>query len=260
MSFNRCTVIRLFAAAAATSLLPFTAFAQLPVAPAARLSTRDYPSELACGARASATRPDETLRIAPGRERGKFLLGPSDPIIVRGGTAEGVRVGQDYFVRRVTADRFTEAGSDGVPTLSIHTSGWIRIVQVQDHAAIATVTRACGGMQEGDYLEAFAMPEIPTAATRTGDADFAHPGRIVLGDDRRQMGASGDLMVFDRGSDHGLRKGQHLTIFRETTDGLGVIIRIGEGTAMLVSPETTIVRIDRSSDAVYVGDMVAIHR
>jgi hypothetical protein len=74
------------------------------------------------------------------------------------------------------------------------------------------------------------------------------------------MGASGDLMVFDRGSDHGLRKGQHLTIFRETTDGLGVIIRIGEGTAMLVSPETTIVRIDRSSDAVYVGDMVAIHR
>ena len=29
---------------------------------------------------------------------------------------------------------------------------------------------------------------------------------------------------------------------------------------MIVSPETTVVRIDKATDAIYVGDLVAIHR
>jgi hypothetical protein len=82
----------------------------------------------------------------------------------------------------------------------------------------------------------------------------------LLGDDRRQMGATGDLMVFDRGSDHGVRNGQRLTIFRETVGGAGPVARVGEATAMIVSPETTVIRIDRSTDAIYVGDLIAIHR
>ena len=49
--------------------------------------------------------------------------------------------------------------------------------------------------------------------------------------DRRQMAAQGDLMVFDRGSDHGLRGGQRLTIFRATAGGTGPIARIAEGVA-----------------------------
>ncbi len=67
-------------------------------------------------------------------------------------------------------------------------------------------------------------------------------------------------MVFDRGSDHGLRGGQRLTIFRTTAAGTGPISRIAEATAMIVSPETTIIRIDKTTDAVHVGDLVAIHR
>jgi hypothetical protein len=67
-------------------------------------------------------------------------------------------------------------------------------------------------------------------------------------------------MVFDRGSDHGLRNGQRLTIFRETVGGAGPVVRVGEATAMIVSPETTVIRVDKSTDAIYVGDLVAIHR
>jgi len=259
MMSKRRSVIRLFVAAAATSLLPSAAHAQLP-ATTARTAQRDYQSELACGARATATAPTATIRLAEGREHGKALFGPGDPIIVRGGTTQGVRVGQDYFVRRVTDDRFTQPGSDGVPTISIHTAGWIRIVETSADAAIATVTRACGAMQEGDYLEPFVLPTIPVTPPETGEPDYLNPGRLLLGDDRRQMGAAGDLMVFDRGSDHGLRNGQRLTIFRQTAGGLGPVAFVGQATAMIVSPETTVVRIDKSTDAIYVGDLVAIHR
>jgi hypothetical protein len=263
MSSNRRSVIRLFVVLAATSLLPAAIHAQMPIARTARLAVRDFPSELACGPRSTAIAPAVGVRIAAGREHGKALFGPGDPIIVRGGTSQGLRVGQEYFVRRVIADRFTQPGSDGVPTLSIHTAGWIRIVEVEAEAAIATITRACDAMEEGDYLEPFALPAVPAVSPLTaqaGEPDYANPGRLILGDDRRQMGATGDFMVFDRGSDHGLRNGQRLTIFRETAGGLGPVARVGEATAMVVSSETTVVRIDKSTDAIYVGDLVAIHR
>jgi hypothetical protein len=261
MSSNRRSVIRLFVVLMATSLLAGAAHAQLPITgTAARQVVRDYASELACGARATAIPPAAVVRIGPGREHGKALFGPGDPIIIHGGTSQGLRVGQEYFVRRVTADRFTERGSDGVPTLSIHTAGWIRIVEVAPEAAIATITRACGGMQVGDYLEPFELPAVPAPPAQASEPDYANPGRLMLGDDRRQMGATGDLMVCDRGSDHGVRNGQRLTIFRQTVGGAGPIVRVGEATAMIVSPETSVVRIDKSTDAIYVGDLVAIHR
>ena len=57
-----------------------------------------------------------------------------------------------------------------------------------------------------------------------------------------------------------MRPGQRLTIFRPAAGGIGPIARIAEATAMMVSPETTVIRIDKTTDAVFVGDLVAIHR
>ena len=225
MSFNRRSVIRLFVVLAATASLPTGGRrpdSQSSGRPRWPCAISGASSPAACAR--PTTQPAAAVRIGAGREHGKALFGPGDPVIVRGGTSQGLRVGQDYFVRRVTADRFTEPGSDRVPTISIHTAGWIRIVEVEAEAAIATITRACGGIQEGDYLEPFELPAVPAEAADAGEPDFANPGRLLLGDDRRQMGATGDFMVFDRGSDHGLRNGQRLTIFRQTAGGLGPVV------------------------------------
>lgn len=264
------SLFRLAVAAAAASWLPgaalVTAHEALPSrgaqAPAQSIRppvVRDFASELACGASAAATAPASVIRVAPGLEHGKALFAPGDPIILRGGTAQGVRAGQEYFVRRVIADQFTRTRSDGVQTLVIHTAGWVRIAETTAEASIAKVIRACDAIEEGDYLEPFVAPSVP-AAKAGGDPDFAHPGHVILGDDHRQMGAPGDLMVFDRGSDHGLRAGQRLTIFRKTAGGVGPVARIGEATALIISPETSVIRIESTMDPIYVGDLVAIHR
>lgn len=221
---------------------------------------RDYAAEAACAARAVGMPPDTAIRVGPGREHGKALFGASDPLVITAGTARGLKVGQEYFVRRVVPDRFVRPGTDGIPRSSIHTAGWIRIVDAQSDSAIATVTRLCDGIQEGDYLEPFEKPVLSATSATVGEPDFANPGHLVMGDERRQMAAQGDLMVLDRGSDHGLRGGQRLTIFRPTAGGTGPIARIAEATAVLVSPETTVIRIDKTTDAVFVGDLVAIHR
>lgn len=235
--------------------IPAAAFAQETRQPI----VRDTAAELACGAHAAAAPPPSAIHISTGHVPGKALFGPGDPIIVLGGTKQGVKVGQEYYVRRVIPDRFTHTRSDGVPTVSIHTAGWVKIVETTADGARATITKACDAMQEGDYLEPFVLPAAP-GATLAGEPDFSHPGHVILGDDRRQMGASGDMMVIDRGSDHGLRAGQRVTIFRTTAGGAGPVAPIGEAIAMSVSPETAIIRIEKASHPVMVGDFVAIQR
>ena len=226
----------------------------------AHVATRDYSDDVACGARATGMPPDMSIRVGAGREHGKALFGPSEMLVIKAGNAQGVKVGQEYYVRRVITDRFVHPAGDNVPRSSIHTAGWVRIVDAQSDSAIANVIRACDAIEAGDYLELFVKPPVPATAETAGEPDFANPGHLVLGDERRQMGAAGDLMVLDRGSDHGLRIGQRLTIFRTTGDGTGPIARIAEATVMVVSSETSTIRIDKTSDAVIVGDLVAIHR
>jgi hypothetical protein len=220
---------------------------------------RDVAAELACAPNAVEALPAAPMTVAGGQIAGKFLFGAGETLLVRIGSTQGVRPGQEYFVRRVVPDRFTRGVSDGITLRSIHTAGWIRIVEVQGDTAVATITHACDAVTQGDYLETFEMPVVP-AATASGAPDFANPGRIILGDERRQMGAVGSMLVFDRGSDHGLRPGQRVTIFRPVPSGSGPVVRIGDGTAMVVRPETTTLRIDKSIDTIYVGDLVAIHR
>ena len=241
--------------AAVLVLAPLAAQAQS----VSRVATRDLSADLACGARATGMPQDRSIQIAPGREYGKVLFGPDETLVINAGAARGVKVGQEYYVRRMIEDRFVHSAGDNLPLFSIHTAGWVRILDATNDSAIAEVIRACDGIQEGDYLELYVKPEVPSPAAE-GQPDYTNPGHVVLGDDRRQMGAGGDLMVLDRGSDHGIHAGQRLTIFRTTGRGTGPVARIAEATAVVISPETSVIRIDKTSDAVIVGDLVAIHR
>ena len=78
------------------------------------VATRDYPAELACGARADGMPPDTSIRVGAGREQGKALFGPDETLVIKAGTAQGVKVGQEYYVRRVVADRFVRPPGDNV--------------------------------------------------------------------------------------------------------------------------------------------------
>jgi hypothetical protein len=230
------------------------AYAQQPEAATLTGLNRDA----ACAPSSPSVRPAAALTVAAGRETGKGLFGIGDAVVVRGGTAQGVKAGDEYYVRRVVDDRFAEH-APGVYRISVHTAGAVKIVEAQDDASIATVTYACDGVMLGDFLERFAQPAIPAAAA-DASPDFAHPAQLILGSEKRQSAAPGQFMVVDRGSDHGLRAGQQLTIFRRTLPDGGPVADVGKATVFTVLPESSVVRIESSLDAVYVGDLVAIHR
>jgi hypothetical protein len=245
------------AAAALLSALVLSAvpaYAQQPEA--ATLSGLNH--DASCAPSSPSVKPARALTVAAGREVGKGLFGNGDAVVIRGGAAQGVKVGDEYYVRRVVDDRFAEH-QPGVYRISVHTAGAVQILEAQEDTAIATVTYACDGVMAGDFLERFQPPAIP-AAEVDATPDYAHPARLILGAEKRQSAAGGQFMVVDRGSDHGLRPGQQLTIFRRTLPEGGPVAMVGKATVFTVLPESSVVRIESSLDAVYVGDLVAIHR
>jgi hypothetical protein len=213
--------------------------------------------QIAC-APMSAPAPTEGLRVSGSANHGRVMFATGDAVLVNAGTQQGVQNGQMYYVRRKVRDNFTPPTGDFIPS-SIHTAGWVTIVDTKEFVSIATVTHACDAVLYGDFLEPFTSPVVPPAALG-GEPDYANPAHIVMADERRQTASEGMVMLIDRGTEQGVRAGQTLTIYRETMGGVGPVLNVGRATIVSVAPKSSVVRIDSSHEAVYVGDLAAINR
>lgn len=214
--------------------------------------------QIACAPMSLPAPPSDGLRVSGGYAHGRMMFAPGEAVIVNAGARQGVQRGQVYYARRLVRDNFTPAWPDFIP-VSIHTAGWVTIVDTKDDLAVAVVTHACDGILDGDYLEPYTDPVVPPPALG-GGPDYAHPARLVMADERRQTASEGMLMLINRGSDHGVRAGQTVTIYRDTLNGAGPFLDVGRATVLSVRPQISLVRIDSSREAVYIGDMAAINR
>lgn len=183
-------------------------------------------------------------------------FGSGDLLMINGGTAAGVALGQQYFVRR--ANRF------GTPGTSAHqgarTGGWIKIVAVNESTAIASFDHVCGPVAANDYLEPFVAPVVPPGADRDeapGEPDFNAMGQIVVGTEDHSTMATGDFALVDRGSQHGLAPGSRVALFRSVGVSGMPLTAVGEAIVISVSPTMALTRITRTKDAIRGGDFVA---
>jgi hypothetical protein len=220
--------------------------------------TRGLAEQIACAPMSPAAPPAGSPRVWGGYQHGRIMFGPGDTLIVAAGAKQGLQKGQTYYVRRHVLDMFTPAAEDFTP-VSIHTAGWVTIVDTRDDTAVAQVVHACDGILDGDYLEPYTDPVIPDPLP-VGAPDYDNPARIVMGDQTTQTGSAGTLMVINRGSEQGVRAGQTLVIYRETLAGLAPSFDVGRGTILSVLPKTSVLRIDSSRDAVYIGDLAALSK
>jgi hypothetical protein len=185
------------------------------------------------------------------------LIGPGDRIRIDVGEKAGAEKGQNLVVRR----RF-QIGDRLAPkkrqTFAEQTAGLIQIIETQPEWSEALVVYICGELYAGDTVEPYiAQPAFYTVAD--GAPRYDEPARITTGEHGATAAARGQLMVIDHGIMQGVQRGQRLTIFRRPQVD-GVPVPVGDGVIIAVRADSATLRIERATDAVLVGDLVAVHR
>jgi hypothetical protein len=208
-----------------------------------------------CGPPASAVNPPpDVLRIRGSQDTAaRGMYSQRDLLVIGGGTNAGIQLGQQFFVRR----GIRWGLPTGVAPHGVSTVAWIRVVAVNDTTAIATVVHACDAILLNDYLEPFVMPVVPAGVDRddaTGELDFTSLARVMVGAENRFNGATGDLMLMDRGSDQGVAPGTRFAVFRDLRRTGMPLAAIGEAVVLTTSGATSVVRLTRIRDAVQPGD------
>ena len=184
-------------------------------------------------------------------------FGTGDLLIIEGGSAAGVQLNQQYFVRR--ANRFGTAGSTPARQ-GARTGGWIHIVAVNESTSIAAFDHICGPVAASDYLEPFAAPVVPAGADRDetpGEPDFNSMGKVVIGNEDRDSMAVGDFALIDRGTEHGMAPGARVALYRSVGVSGMPLAAVGEAIVITVGPTMALTRITRARDAIRGGDFVA---
>lgn len=212
-----------------------------------------------CGPRQSVDYSLAIARVVSHRDdASRQLLGPGDLLRIDAGEKQGVATGQNLVVRR----RF-QTGDWDLPkklqTFGEQAGGLVQIMETDRDSAVAMVVYACGEIVAGDAVEPY-VPQPAFFAVAAGAPRFDEPARITLGENGRKTAAAGQMMVIDRGIMQGVQRGQRLTIFRHAPGSPGTQVTIGAGVIIAVRADSATLRIDRTIDAITVGDMVALHR
>jgi len=191
-------------------------------------------------------------------EPSRTLYGNGDVLLLDIGTDVGLVPGQNLVVRR----RF-RVGDKAQPrhraSFGEQTAGLIQVVETGPLSSVAVVVYTCGELFAGDVVEPFDALPLMTARA-LGTPQFDDPAHIVLGEHGQTLGATRALMVIDRGAAAGAERGQRITIFRRVLGDRGPVRPIADAIIVAVRSESATIRIERTSDAVSVGDLVALHR
>lgn len=244
---------------AAAVLTATTVGAQRGPAPAGSHLPADVLA-LACAPSMVFEQPPTPLRITGGQDASaRLTFAPGDLLTINAGSDNGIEVGQEYYVRRVQAAERRPVTRANAAT--IRTAGWIRIYAIDKEMSMATVVHACDTINVDDFLEPFALPQVPVAADTGGiKAQRGNYGKIVLGTDRRRSFAKGDFFIANRGSDHGVTLGARFVIYRDKRVAENFLYELGEAVAVDVKPETSTLQVTLSRDAFLAGDYVAIRK
>lgn len=202
--------------------------------------------------------PDAPRIIGSQDPTPRQLFGDRELLVISGGTAAGLQLGEQFFIRRtITAwDSRTPRGAKTVGTL--------RVVAVNDSTAIGIVDHVCSGIVVSDHLEPYVEPAVSAADYQQDEApsqpDFSNLGRIVAGSDDRQTVGSGDFALIDWGEAQGLTPGTRFAIFRDVGISGLPLASVGEGVVISTSHAMALTRVIRARDVVFSGDYIALRK
>jgi hypothetical protein len=247
------------------ALAALTAFV-VPAAAAAQTgpawSATHLPADvlpLICAPSATYEMPAVPLRLTGGQAlevRTTWI--PGDLVTINAGRNNGMQVGQEFFVRRVQAERERPVSREA-PAI-VRTAGWIRVYAVDDDMSLATIQYACDPLEVGDYLEPFTVPTAVPRREKQGKPEKGNYGRVLAGNDRRKTYGAGEYVVIDRGRDHGIVPGSQFVVYHDKKEHGNFLYEVAEAVAVDVRESSATLHLTFSRSAVSVNDYVSMRK
>lgn len=240
--------------------LVLVAILTVPSFAAAQELSAPFRTAVLCAPRAASSIPGEWPRILGRQDTvNRGLYATRDLLVINQGTDKGVQLGQKFSTHHMVGLKYAEERG----LRAVVTSGLVTVVAVNENTAIAVVDFACDGIDRGDVLRAWTEPAIPSDALRTdagGELDFAHPARVLFGDQGKNMSGAGDLVIVDLGESEGVMPGSRFAVYRDVKERGVPLAAIGEAIVISVGEQTSLVRLTRARDAVATGDLLIPRR
>ena len=219
---------------------------------------------LQCAQYVVSEKEDESLYVL-GSELGgdKIALSDRDLVYLSKGSNAGVKAGDLYTLHHVayTVKHPTSGKKLGT---KIETTGWVKVIIVQEDTACAVIERACLDVHAGDYLRPFEKVNVPMVVRRA-PAECCAPanGKIArhvvdLQDDATIAG-QGQFLTIDAGTDDGVAPGSVFSVFRIIYPSVPTPrSALGEATVVSVRDRTATAKVTYSAREIMVGDEVEL--
>jgi hypothetical protein len=233
-------------------------------APGAVLYPLSEEATMQCAAYIVSDNEDDSLKVL-GSELGSAKVGLSeyDVVYVNKGSNAGVKEGDVYSLHHVAYGVKHPATGKHIGT-KIETTGWVRILLVQENSSTAIVDQACADIHTGDYLKPLEKANVPLTLRRDPATRLTPPtgktaGYVVDIVDDAMIAATGHLVSIDAGSDVGVAPGNTFSIYRIMYPSVPTSRNvIGELAVLAVRDRTATAKITYSTDAIMPGDQIEL--
>jgi hypothetical protein len=179
------------------------------------------------------------------------------------GSNHGVKAGDLYSLHHVAYGVKHPISGRKLGT-KIETTGWVKVVLVQENTACVVVEMACHDIHAGDYLKPFEKVNVPMVLRRAPEECCSTENgktmrHVVDLQDDASIGGAGQFITIDAGTEDGVAPGNVFSVYRIMYPSVPTPRNVvGEATIVSVRERTATAKITYSRKEIMLGDQVQL--
>lgn len=209
--------------------------------------------------------PEDASLHVIGSEDGatKVAFGDRDILYLGKGSNAGVKAGDVYSLHHVSYE-VKHPDSGRTVGRKIETTGWGRVVLVQEDSATLMVEQSCMDIHLGDYAKPFQKAVVPMIVPRLPGDRLTPPsgktdGSVVDIAEDSMIAGQEQLVSINLGTANGVAPGNIFTVYRVMYPSVPTARNVlGELVVVTVRERTATARVSYSRDAIMAGDRVEL--
>jgi hypothetical protein len=221
-------------------------------------------TSLQCAMYVAEEEEDDSLYLI-GSELGgdKLALAERDIVYLSKGSNAGVRAGDLYTLHHASYPVRHPVTGSKIGT-KVETTGWVKVILVQEDSATAVVEESCIDIHAADYLKPFERVNVPMVVGRPPADRMTPPtgkvDRYVIDlQDDATLGGQGQFVIINAGSADGVTPGNVFSVYRIMYPSVPTPRNVvGEATVVAARNRTATAKITYSSQEIMVGDQVEL--